>query len=61
MKRNLGTDSRRGIALVPAILIVAGLAVFTMLLMTAVVSGKKTTVQQSEDYQVSSTVESVVW
>ena len=59
MKRNLSTDSRRGIALVPAILIVAGLAVFTMLLMTAVVAGKKTVVQQSEDYQVSSTVESV--
>lgn len=59
MKIRISSTSRRGIALVPAILIVAGLAVFTMLLMTAVVSGKKTTVHQSEDYQVTSTVESV--
>lgn len=59
MKPNSLRNDERGIALVPAILVVAGLAVFTMLLMTAVVSGKKTTVHQSEDYQVASTVESV--
>jgi len=59
MKRDTLDLDRRGIALVPAILVVAGLAVFLMLLMTAVVSGKKTTVHQSEDYQVASTVESV--
>jgi len=59
MKSSSIRAGRRGIALVPAILIVAGLAVFTMLLMTAVISGKKTVVQQSEDYQVASSVESV--
>jgi len=59
MNQNSIYNRERGIALVPAILIVAGLAVFLMLLMTAVVSGKKTTVLQSEDYQVTSSVESV--
>lgn len=59
MKQALRPHAERGIALVPAILIVAGLAVFIMLLMTAVVSGKKTVVHQSEDYQVASSVESV--
>src|SRR5262245_60488195 len=51
-------DQRDGIALVPAILIVSGLAVFIVALLSAVLSGSRTVVQQSEDYQVSSAVES---
>jgi hypothetical protein len=50
---------RDGIALVPAILIVSGLAVFVVALLSAVLSGSRTVVHQSEDYQVSSSVESV--
>ena len=54
-----GADERNGIALVPAILIVSGLAVFSVALLSAVVSGSRTVVHQSEEYQVSSAVESV--
>lgn len=50
---------RAGIALVPAILIVSGLAIFSMALLTAVLSGSRTVVHQNEEYQVSSAVESV--
>ncbi len=53
------TDGRAGIALVPAILVVSGLAVFSVALLTAVLSGSRTVVHQGEDYQVSSAVESV--
>ena len=52
-------DGRAGIALVPAILIVSGLAVFIVALLSAVLSGSRTVVHQSEEYQVSSAVESV--
>jgi hypothetical protein len=52
-------DERTGIALVPAILIVSGLAVFSAALLSAVLSGSRTVVHQSEEYQVSSAVESV--
>jgi len=52
-------DERNGIALVPAILIVSGLAVFSVALLSAVLSGSRTVVHQSEEYQVSSAVESV--
>jgi hypothetical protein len=54
-----GAGGRTGIALVPAILIVAGLAVFTVALLSAVLSGSRTVVHQNEEYQVSSAVESV--
>ncbi len=50
---------RRGIALVPAILIVSGLAIFLVALMTAVMSNRRTVVFQNEDYQVASAVESI--
>ena len=50
---------QRGIALVPVMLVVSALAIFTMALMTGVVSGNKTVVQQSDEYQLSSSVESV--
>ena len=49
---------RNGIALVPAILIVAGLVVFAVALLSAVLSGSRTVVHQNEEYQVSSAVES---
>ncbi len=53
------THGRDGIALVPAILIVSGLAVFSVALLSAVLSGSRTVVHQNEEYQVSSAVESV--
>lgn len=53
------TRGGNGIALVPAILIVAGLAVFSVALLSAVLSGSRTVVHQNEEYQVSSAVESV--
>lgn len=62
MKRTLiqpRNAARAGISLVPVILIVSGLAIFSMALLTAVLSSSRTVVHQSEDYQVSSAVESV--
>jgi hypothetical protein len=59
MDANRVVNRRRGVALVPAILIVAGLAVFVVALMTTVLSGNRTVVHQGEEYQVSSAVESV--
>jgi hypothetical protein len=53
------TEADAGIALVPVILVVSGLAVFTVALLTAVLSGSRTVVRQDEDYRVSSAVESV--
>ena len=53
------TNDRAGIALVPAILVVSGLAIFSVALLTAALSGSRTVVHQGEDYQVSSAVESV--
>lgn len=55
----LRTNARTGIALVPAILVVSGLAIFSVALLTAALSGSRTVVHQGEDYQVSSAVESV--
>ena len=49
----------RGIALIPAILVVSGMAIFLVALLTAVMSGRRTVVHQNEDYHVSSAVESV--
>ena len=40
-------------------LVVSGLAIFTMALMTGVLSGNQTVVHQSDEYQLSSSVESV--
>lgn len=50
---------RRGIALVPVMLVVSGLAIFMMAMMTGVLSGNRSTVQQRDEYQLSSSVESV--
>ncbi len=49
---------RRGIALVPVMLLVAGLAVFTMALLTATLTGNRTVVSQADDYRLTSAVES---
>lgn len=43
----------------PAILVASGLAIFAVALLTALLAGQSTVVHQSEDYQVSSAVESV--
>ncbi|MEW6071923.1 MAG: polymer-forming cytoskeletal protein [Planctomycetota bacterium] len=51
--------ARRGIALVPAMLLVSGLAIFAMALLTTVLTGKRTTTHQSDDFKLSSAVESV--
>jgi hypothetical protein len=53
------TKGREGIALVPAMLVVSGMAIFAMALMTAVLSGKRTVLHQDDDYRLSSAVESV--
>lgn len=58
-RQRTGAGPRRGIALIPAILLVAGLSVFIVALMTAVLSGNRTVVHQGEEYQLSSAVESV--
>lgn len=52
-------DAREGIALVPVMLVVSGLAIFTMALMTGVLSGNRTVSSQSEEYRLSCSVESV--
>ena len=49
---------RRGIAMVPVMLIVSGLAVFTMALLTATMSGNRTIVYQADDHRLTSGVES---
>ena len=54
-----GQRSEQGIALVPTMLVVSGLAIFTMALMTGVLSNNRTVVHQSDEYQLSSSVESV--
>jgi hypothetical protein len=59
MQRVRSDEGRAGIALVPAILIVSGLAIFSVALLSAVLSGSRTVVHQGEEYQVSSAVESV--
>ena len=59
MKKHLERSGERGIALVPAILVVSGMAIFLVALLTAVMSGRRTVVHQNEDYHVSSAVESV--
>jgi hypothetical protein len=52
-------DRERGIALVPAMLLVSGLAVFAMALLTTVLTGARTTTHQNDDFKLSSAVESV--
>jgi hypothetical protein len=51
--------AERGIALVPALLVVSGLAIFALALLTAVLSGKRTVNYQNDDYKLSAAVESV--
>ncbi|MAB79082.1 MAG: hypothetical protein CMJ89_06980 [Planctomycetes bacterium] len=51
--------SKTGIALVPAMVILSGMAIFTMALLTVVTSGKKTVMHQGEEFRISSAVESV--
>lgn len=48
-----------GVALIPTLLVVSGLAIFVMALLTTVLSGKRTVNHQHDDYELSSTVESV--
>ncbi|MEX1025174.1 MAG: hypothetical protein WD226_08870 [Planctomycetota bacterium] len=50
---------RRGIALIPTLLIVSAMTVFVMALFSAVLAGKKTTNLHTDDYELSSAVESV--
>jgi len=57
--KNNKSAGESGIALVPAMVVVSGLAIFTMALLTAVSSGKKTVLHQSDDFRISSAVESV--
>lgn len=52
-------STRRGIALIPTLMIVSAMAVFVMALFTAVLSGKRTTNHQTDDYRLNSAVESV--
>ena len=49
---------QRGIAIVPVMLIVSGLAIFTMALVTATLSGNRSLKAQAEDYHLASSVES---
>ncbi len=62
-RRATGPSSRRGsrdgIALLPTMLVVSGLAIFAMALLTTVLNGKRTTTHQNDDYKLSSAVESV--
>ncbi len=48
-----------GVALIPTLLVVSGLAIFVMALLTAVMTGKRTVNHQHDDYELSSAVESV--
>ena len=50
---------RRGLAIVPAMLLVSGLAIVALALLTTVLSGKRTTSHQHDDYKLSSAVESL--
>ncbi len=62
MKHSVDVDDptyKRGIALVPALLIVSGIAVFAMALLTATLSGERSLRHQNDDYRLSSAVESV--
>ncbi len=51
--------AERGVALVPALLIVSGIAIFAMALMTATLSSQRSLDHQTDDYRISSAVESV--
>ena len=57
--QNYRSAARRGIAIVPVMLVVSGLAIFTMALVTATMSGARSNNVQSEDYHLASAVESV--
>ena len=58
-RRTWGPPARRGIALVPTMLMISGLAIFLMALMTSVMTGTRTTTHQNDDFKLSSAVESV--
>ena len=53
----LPNPGREGIALVPTMLMLSGLAIVLMALMTSVMSGKRTTNHQNDDFKLSSAVE----
>ena len=57
-RSNARSRARDGIALVPTILIISGLAVFMMALVTTVLSGQKTVLHQEDDHKLTSTAES---
>ncbi len=50
---------RRGVAMIPTLLVVAGLSIFALALLTAGLSAKRTVNHQADDYKLSSSVESV--
>jgi hypothetical protein len=51
--------SRRGVAMIPTLLAVAGLSIFVLALLTSVITTKRSVNHQSDEYRLSSTVESV--
>ena len=50
---------RRGIAMIPTLLAVAGLSIFALALLTSVLSANRSANHQADDYRLSSSVESV--
>ncbi len=50
---------RRGIAMIPTLLVVAGLSIFALALLTSGLSTKRTVNHQGDDHKLSSAVESV--
>lgn len=54
-----GVAGRRGIAIIPTLLVVSGLGIFALALLTAGLSTKRSVNHQADDYRLSSAVESV--
>ena len=54
-----GVESRRGVAIIPTLLVVSGLGIFALALLTAGLSTKRSVNHQADDYRLSSAVESV--
>jgi hypothetical protein len=51
--------NRRGVAMIPTLLAVAGLSIFALALLMSVVTTKRSANNQADEYKLSSTVESV--
>ncbi len=53
------SDGRKGVAMIPTLLAVSGMAIFALALLVSVLTTERSATQQADTYRLSSTVESV--